>query len=69
VAIEHVVYHAIDVHACFVVFLIPINFFGDADGLFMSIWDLGDAVSFVDLGKFLYIQFGLLTGLKWSAIN
>jgi hypothetical protein len=69
VAIERVIFRAIDVDAHFVVILIPIKFLGDADGLLASIWDLGDVVSFVDLGTFRYIQLGLLTGLKWSAVN
>jgi hypothetical protein len=69
VAIECVVYRTIDVDAHFVVILISIKFWGNADGLLASIWDLGDVVSFVDLWIFWYIQLGILTGLKWSAVN
>jgi hypothetical protein len=63
VAIKRVVDHMIDVNAHFVVILIAIEFSGDADGLLMSVGDLGDAVSLVDLGTFWYIQSGLLTKL------
>jgi hypothetical protein len=55
VAIEHIVDHAIDLDAHFVVILIAIKFMGDADGLLASVEDLGDEVSLVDLGKFWYI--------------
>jgi hypothetical protein len=68
VAIEHVVDHAIDVDACFVVVLFAINFPGDADGLFASVRDGGDAVSFKDFGKAGYICLGLFTSLEWSAV-
>ncbi len=68
-AIEHVVYCVIDVDGRFVVILTLIKFLGDADGLLASIWDLGDAVTFVDLGEFRYIRLGILTELKWSAVT
>ncbi len=58
-AIKCVVYCAIDVNARFVVILILIKILDDAHGLLASIGDLGDAFSFVDLGKFWYIRFWL----------
>jgi hypothetical protein len=58
---------AIDADACFLVVLLAIKFPGDADGLFTSVGDRGDAVSFKDFGKDGYICLGLVTSLEWSA--
>ncbi len=44
-AIKHVVDRRIDVDACSVVVLLVIEFPGDADGLFASVGDGGDAAS------------------------
>ncbi len=47
-AIKCVVDRGIYVDACFVVVLLAIKFPGDADGLFASVGDGGDAISFKD---------------------